>query len=102
MSPLYSHTDIIAMLEDLDATITINPSVKNTLPHYRSLSVKDLDNGTVLTIKPHGGIANEWLLDANVTRAQNRYLSVGCGLNAKIPIFSAKRIQYTIGLRYKN
>ena len=99
LSPLYSHDDIIEMLGDLDSTVSINKNAKNTLPHYRSLSVRDLNNGTVLTIKPHGGFANEWMLDSNVTKIQNRYISVGCGLNAKIPIFSTKLIQYTIGLR---
>lgn len=71
----------------------------NTLPHWRSLTIKDLTNNTILTIKPHGGVDNGWFIDSST--AHQRGISLYADkvtVNTDIPLQSdrANKILYTV------
>ena len=81
---------------------TIDSQPRKALPHWRSLVIKDLDNGTTLTLKPHGGIANGWFIDTAETRRQHVYFGAGnTDVSSDIPIKSddTNQILYTVSLK---
>ena len=69
-----------------------------SLPHWRSLTITDLDNKSKIVVKPHGGIHNEWALDRDTQRQDGRTYDSDCGLNDCIPIKSSKDIQYLVSV----
>ena len=88
--------DVLEQLGPHDLNIEVRKS--GSLPHYRSLTVKDLDSNLTLVIKPHGGIANEWSFDKDTAKQNGKYYDATCKLNEKIPIISSNVIQYTVAL----
>lgn len=104
---LQSHDDCKDMIEDLWENVqwnnhTIDSQPRKALPHWRSLVIKDLDNGTTLTLKPHGGIANGWFIDTAETRRQHVYFGAGnTDVSSDIPIKSddTNQILYTVSLK---
>ena len=80
---------------------SIDTKPAKALPHWRSLVIKDLDAKCVLTIKPHGGIANGWYINTAITQAQHKYFGASnSSMSSDIPLISSKEneILYTIGL----
>lgn len=101
-----SDTDVEEMIDDLLASSNwdydINTKPHNSLPHWRSLTIKDITANATLTIKPHGGIANGWFIDTAETRRQGVfYRSDNSDSRSDIPLISddTKEIQYTISLK---
>ena len=101
-----SDADCNAMIDDLlinsywDYNIDTKP--RKSLPHWRSLTVKDMTNNSILTIKPHGGIANGWFINTAVTRIQGIFFNAGNSNTASdIPIISdsTNQIQYTVSIQ---
>ena len=101
-----SDSDCKAMIDDLlinshwNYNIDTNP--RKSLPHWRSLTVKDLTNNSVLTIKPHGGIANGWFINTVRTRTLGVFFNAGnSNAESDIPIISdsTNQIQYTISIQ---
>ena len=82
-------------------TYSIQTQLHNTLPHWRSLIIKDTTAGTTLTIKPHGGIANGWFIDVQETRRQGVFYGANNSTaESEIPLISddTKEILYTVSL----
>ena len=104
---LQSHDDCKDMIEDLWENVqwnnhTIDPQPRKALPHWRSLVIKDLVNGTTLTLKPHGGIANGWFINTAETRRQHVYFRAdNTDVSSDIPIKSddTNQILYTVSLK---
>lgn len=103
---LQSHDDCKDMIEDLLNNVQWNHSIeteaRKALPHWRSLVIKDLDNGTTLTLKPHGGIANGWFINSAETRRQHVYFRTdNTDVSSDIPIKSddMNQILYTVSLK---
>lgn len=103
---LQSDDDCNDMIEDLlhnsPWEYSIDTMPRNTLPHWRSLTVTDLDNGSVLTLKPHGGVANGWFIDTAETRRQGVfYRADNSDALSDIPIKSddTNQILYTVSLK---
>lgn len=101
-----SDADVEEMIDNLltnsfwDYNIDTKPH--NSLPHWRSLIIKDKTIGATLTIKPHGGIANGWFIDTTETRNRGVfYRSDNSDSKSDIPLISddIKEIQYAISLR---
>lgn len=101
-----SDADVEEMIDNLltnsfwDYNIDTKPH--NSLPHWRSLIIKDKTIGATLTIKPHGGIANGWFIDTTETRNRGVfYRSDNSDSKSDIPLISddTKEIQYTISLK---
>lgn len=88
--------DVLEQLGPHDLNIEVLQS--GALPHYRSLTVKDLDSNLTLVIKPHGGIANEWSFDEKKAKLTGKYYDARCKLHDNIPIISSNVIQYTVSL----
>ena len=87
-------------ISDWDYKIKTQP--RNTLPHWRSLMIKDKITGAKLTIKPHGGIANGWFIDTAETRSRGMFFrSNNSDMSSPIPLVSddIKRILYTVSLQ---
>lgn len=79
----------------------IDTKLERSLPHWRCLTIKDKDTNSMLTVKPHGGIANGWYIDTATTLSNNIYFnSHNSDISSDIPIISSKEndILYTIGL----
>ena len=100
-----SHEDckntIDELLGETDWDYSIDTKTSNTLPHWRCLTVKDLDNGSTLTIKPHGGIANGWYINSAETRRMHISFNVSnTDINSDIPLISdqGKKILYSVAL----
>lgn len=61
-----SDADCKEMIDDLllntywDYRIETQP--RNSLPHWGCLTIKYVATGATLSIKPHGGIVNDWIL----------------------------------------
>lgn len=100
-----SDADVEEMIDDLltnknwDYKIDTKPH--NSLPHWRSLMIKDKTANVTLTIKPHGGIANGWFIDTAETRKKGVfYRSDNSDSRSDIPLISddTKEIQYAISL----
>lgn len=103
---LRTHADTNAIIDEYlyntDWDYTISTQEENTLPHWRSLTIKDTDNGNTLIIKPHGGIANGWFIDTNETRRLNIFFNVNnIGIDSEIPLISDnnKPILYSVNLQ---
>ena len=101
-----SDTDVEEMIDDLLTNsfwdYCIDTKSHNSLPHWRSLIIKDKTVGATLTIKPHGGIANGWFIDTAETRSRGVfYRSDNSNSRSDIPLISddTKEIQYTISLQ---
>jgi hypothetical protein len=101
-----SDADCKAMMDDLLINsywnYDIDTKPRKSLPHWRSLTVRDLTNNSVLTIKPHGGIANGWFINTAVTRIQGVFFNAGNSNTASdIPIISdsTNQIQYTVSIQ---
>lgn len=106
---LQSHDDCKDMIEDLLNNVQWNHSIetkaRKALPHWRSLVIKDLDNGTTLTLKPHGGVANGWFIDTAETRRQGVFYGAdNADILSDIPIKSddTNQILYTVSLKQDN
>ena len=100
-----SDADVEEMINDLLTNsywnYIIDTKPHNSLPHWRSLIIKDKTIGATLTIKPHGGIANGWFIDTAETRSRGVfYRSDNSNSESDIPLISdnIKEIQYTISL----
>lgn len=100
-----SHIDTKEMIDELLYNSYWNYDVDskrhNTLPHWRSLTIKDVTSGVTLSIKPHGGIANDWHIDTMSTRRLGVfYKPTNTNINSNIPLISddTKRIQYTVSI----
>ena len=103
---LQSHDECNEMIEDLWNNVQWHHSIvtkaRKALPHWRSLVIKDLDNSTTLTLKPHGGIANGWHIDGNNAQNQGIYYSVrNTNINSNILLLSDgnNKILYTVSLK---
>lgn len=93
---------IDALLADSQWDYNVDTRPRRSLPHWRSLIVKDLTNGNTLTIKPHGGVANGWYIDGVSTRVQHVFFNAdNTNATSDIPLVSdnANSIQYTISLQ---
>lgn len=71
---------------------------EHTLPHWRSLTITDLDTQSKIVLKPHGGIANEWTVDIATAKADGKFYDISGGLSDKIPIKTEKDIQYLVSV----
>lgn len=101
-----SHVDIKDMIDELLSNsywdYRIDSKPRNSLPHWRSLTIKDVTSGVTLSIKPHGGIANDWHIDTVMTRRLGVfYKPTNTNINSNIPLISddTKRIQYSISIQ---
>ena len=101
-----SDADCRTMIDDLLVNsywnYTIDTKTRRSLPHWRSLTIKDLTNNSVLTIKPHGGIANGWFINTARTRVLGVFFNAGnSNAGSEIPIISdsTNQIQYTVSLQ---
>ena len=88
-----------ALLNASQWDYVMEPKQHNALPHWRSLTIKDLTNNTILTIKPHGGVDNGWFIDSYT--AHQRGISLYADkvtVNTDIPLQSdrANKILYTV------
>lgn len=88
-----------ALLNASQWDYVMKPEQHNALPHWRSLTIKDLTNNTILTIKPHGGVDNGWFIDSYT--AHQRGISLYADkvtVNTDIPLQSdrANKILYTV------
>lgn len=68
-SLLMNETERDDLLLELTRQLTNNVSIdsknKGETPHYRCLTVMDLDTSQKLMIKPHGGFATDWDFDSD-------------------------------------
>ena len=101
-----SDADVKEMMDDLLANsywdYRIDTQPRDTLPHWRSLIIKDINSGASLSIKPHGGIANGWFIDTNETRRQGVFFrSDNSTASSEIPLISDnnKMILYSVSLQ---
>ncbi len=101
-----SEADVKEMIDDLLSNsywnYEINTRPHNTLPHWRSLTIKDMTSGATLTIKPHGGIANGWFIDSAEARRQRVFFRAdNSNSNSSIPLVSddSKQILYSVSLQ---
>lgn len=101
-----SDVDCKKMIDDLlvnsSWSYNIDTKPRKSLPHWRSLTIKDLTHNSVLTIKPHGGVANGWFIDTVKTRRLGLFFNAGnSNMESDIPIVSdsTNQIQYTISLQ---
>ena len=100
-----SDSDVKVMIDNLLNssywTYSIQTQPHNTLPHWRSLIIKDTISGTTLTIKPHGGIANGWFIDGPEARRQGKFYGAdNSTAESEIPLISddTKEILYAVSL----
>ena len=101
-----SDVDCKTMIDDLLANsqwdYDVDTRPRKSLPHWRSLTIKDLTNNSVLTIKPHGGIVNGWFIDTVKTRIKRVFFNAAnSNTTSEIPLISdsTNQIQYTISLQ---
>lgn len=90
------------LLQNSNWNYKIDSMAHNTLPHWRCLTVKDLDRNSTLTIKPHGGVANGWRIDTDETRRRGVYFNTrNSNMTSDIPLISEdnKSLQCSIGMR---
>lgn len=100
MTPFISNHDTKMLLGDLMPSIVINTGVSGSLPHWRSLTVKDCVSGQVLVIMPHGGIANGWVLDGITAQNRGVFYDTSCKLDSHIPIrLDGNAIHFTASLK---
>ena len=78
--------------------IIVDVKPEHTLPHWRSLTITDLDTQSKIVLKPHGGIANEWTVDIATAKADGKFYDISGGLSDKIPIKTEKDIQYLVSV----
>jgi hypothetical protein len=81
---------------------SVDTQQRNSLPHWRSLTVKDSTSGSTLTIKPHGGIANGWYINTAKARQQGSFFGPNnSDSGSDIPLISdtTKEILYTVSLQ---
>lgn len=81
---------------------SVDTQQRNSLPHWRSLTVKDIISGSTLTIKPHGGIANGWYINTAKARQQGSFFGPNnSDSGSDIPLISdtTKEILYTVSLQ---
>ena len=103
---LRSDADSKKMIEDLLVNsywdYSIETKAHNSLPHWRCLTIKDVTTGATLSIKPHGGIVNDWHINTVRTRQLGVFFKPGNSTSeSDIPLISddTKIIQYTISLQ---
>ena len=101
-----SHEDCKEMIDNLLYNSYWNYYVDskqhNTLPHWRCLTIKDVTTGVTLSIKPHGGIANDWHIYSMMTRRLGVFFRPNnTNSCSDIPLISddTKRIQYSISIQ---
>ena len=102
MSDVDCKTMIDNLLANSQWDYDVDTRPRKSLPHWRSLTIKDLTNNSVLTIKPHGGIVNGWHIDTAKTRINGVFYNAGnSNAGSDIPIVSdsTNQIQYTISLQ---
>lgn len=90
------------LLQNLGWEYSIETKDKKSLPHWRSLVIKDVDANCALTIKPHGGFANGWYIDTETAKKNRVYYGVNnSDASSDIPIASNREneIEYTVGLK---
>ena len=91
------HTkDVLEKLGPSNMVVDVRP--EQSLPHWRSLTITDLDSKSKIVIKPHGGIANEWAFDNDTAKQDGKYYDISGGLTDRIPIKSKKDIQYVVSI----
>ena len=99
----YDCNDMIEdLLQNLPWEYLIDTMPRNSLPHWRCLTIKDLDNSNFLTLKPHGGVANGWFIDTAETRRQGVFYGAdNTDVSSDIPIKSddTNQILYTVSLK---
>lgn len=106
MDSLQTHDDcnemIKGLLENKDWKYNIETREKGGIPHWRSLTITDLDNNNVLVIKPHGGIANGWFIGTREQRNGRYYNAQNSDASTNIPIRSDSnhRILYSISIKH--
>lgn len=87
------------VLENLGpGNLIVDVRPEHSLPHWRSLTITDLDSKSKIVIKPHGGIANEWTLDSVTARNDGKFYGINGGLTDRIPIISNNDIQYLVSV----
>ena len=101
-----SEEDCKQMIDELLLQRSWNYSIDSqppkSLPHWRSFTVKDIESGAVLTLKPHGGVANGWFLDIAIARQQHIiYKADNTNIGTDIPLVSdrSNQILYTVSLQ---
>lgn len=90
--------ELSALLDELDWDGEIERRGVGELPHWRCLTIEDMENGNKLVIKPHGGFANE--LNLNLDNAKRHY---GCDDTAALEslplrVHDKHDVEYTISV----
>ena len=86
------------LVSQLTNNVSIESLARGASPHYRCLTVIDLDTNQRLMVKPHGGFATDW--DFNRGNARRSFYPSNTDIETSIPICSKDyKILYTLSNR---
>lgn len=74
------------LASQLSNNVSIDSLARGASPHYRCLTVIDLDTNQRLMVKPHGGFATDWDFDKD--NAHRKYYPSNTNVDTSVPICS--------------
>lgn len=89
---------LLELTRSLTNNVSIESKSKGETPHYRCLTVTDLDTNQKLLIKPHGGFATDWDFDSvKAFHDRMKCYPNTTDINTPVPICSKDyKILYTL------
>lgn len=90
--------ELSALLDELDWEGEIERRDVGELPHWRCLTIEDMENGNKLVIKPHGGFANDLNLDLDNAKRRYRCDDTAALESLPLRVHDQHDVEYTISV----